>query len=58
MPKYEYACIECNQKQEIIRGFNDPETVPPCPTCGYIMIRVYNAPGIQFKGSGFYSTGG
>jgi putative FmdB family regulatory protein len=56
MPTYEYACIECDESMEITRGFKDPESVPPCPSCGYNMSRVYNAPGIQFKGSGFYKT--
>jgi putative FmdB family regulatory protein len=56
MPTYDYACIECDESQEVTRGFNDPESVPPCPSCGYRMTRVYNAPGIQFKGSGFYKT--
>lgn len=56
MPIYEYGCIECETKQEITRGFSDEEVIPPCPKCGYSMVRVYGTPGIQFKGSGFYST--
>jgi len=56
MPVYDYACIECDTNEEVTRGFNDPETVPPCSKCGYNMARVYNAPGIKFKGSGFYKT--
>lgn len=58
MPTYEYACIECDQKKEIVRGFNDEEVLPPCPTCGYKMTRVFNTFGIHFNGPGFYSTGG
>lgn len=56
MATYEYACIECDKSTEVKRGMNEPETVPPCPNCGYGMTRVWNAPGIQFKGSGFYKT--
>ena len=56
MPNYEYACVTCDKSTEVSRGFNDKEVVPPCPVCGYAMTRVYNAPGIQFKGSGFYKT--
>lgn len=56
MPKYEYACINCDKSEEVSRGFNDKEVVPACPACGYLMTRVYDAPGIQFKGSGFYKT--
>jgi len=56
MPTYDYSCIQCDESQEVSRGFNDPETIPPCPSCGYKMIRVYSPVGIQFKGSGFYKT--
>jgi putative FmdB family regulatory protein len=58
MPTYDYACIECDTNKEVSRGFNDNEVIPPCPKCGYNMTRVWNTPGIQFKGGGFYSTGG
>ena len=58
MPTYEYGCIECEEKAEVVRGFNDEEVVPKCPKCGYNMIRVYVTFGIHFNGPGFYSTGG
>jgi putative FmdB family regulatory protein len=56
MPTYEYGCMTCDISQEVSRGFNDPENIPSCLVCGYAMARVYNAPGVQFKGSGFYKT--
>lgn len=56
MPKYEYNCVTCETSVEITRSFNDPENVPPCPKCGYNMSKVWNNVGVQFKGSGFYST--
>ena len=56
MPTYEYNCVECETSKDITRGFNDEEVLPPCPSCGYKMIRVYSPAGIQFKGSGFYKT--
>lgn len=58
MPTYEYACIECDKKQEITRGFNDEEVLPECPSCESRMVRVFNTFGIHFNGPGFYSTGG
>ena len=58
MPNYEYNCIECDTKEEVVRSFSDEENIPMCPTCGYKMVRVFNSFGIQFKGGGFYSTGG
>jgi len=57
MPTYEYACIECDESQEVVRGFNDPEVTPVCSR-EHTMVRVFNTFGIQFKGGGFYSTGG
>jgi putative FmdB family regulatory protein len=56
MPVYEYNCVECEEKLEVTRSFNDPEIIPPCQSCGYSMVRVYTPAGIQFKGSGFYKT--
>jgi putative FmdB family regulatory protein len=56
MPIYEYACIECDTKNEISRKVDEQETIPTCISCGYRMMRVYSAPGISFKGSGFYKT--
>lgn len=56
MPVYEYTCIQCDTSEEVTRKFNDAEVIPPCPKCGYGMARSYNAPGIQFKGKGFYKT--
>jgi len=52
MPRYDYSCIECDQTTEIEHGMNDTPTVP-CPQCGYAMTKVYSAPGIHFKGSGW-----
>lgn len=57
MPIYQYSCVECDEDKEITRGFNDPESIPSCSN-GHTMIRVFNTFGIQFKGGGFYSTGG
>jgi putative FmdB family regulatory protein len=56
MATYEYACIECDESIEVNRGMTEKELVTPCPKCGYSMSRIWNAPGIQFKGSGFYKT--
>jgi putative FmdB family regulatory protein len=53
MPLYDFKCNYCKEVIEI----NDP--IPPsCSTCGNPMMRIWSAPAVQFKGSGFYSTGG
>jgi putative FmdB family regulatory protein len=59
MPLYEFCCISCNLNKELNlpvdkRDANDVF----CEECGYHMIRVLTSPAIQFKGGGFYSTGG
>ena len=55
IPTYEYSCIECDEDTEVTRGFHDPEVIPCCSN-GHEMKKVWNAPGNQFKGSGFYKT--
>ena len=55
MPIYEYTCIECDESIEISRKFDDVEAIPACKG-GHRMVRSYTAPGIQFKGLGFYKT--
>lgn len=58
MPKYEYACIECDLEYEKERSIHDAEPEYFCEKCGYALQRVYNSFGLQFKGGGFYSTDG
>lgn len=53
MPLYDFKCNTCKEVIEL------RENIPPaCKTCGEVMARVYSAPAIQFKGTGFYKTGG
>jgi putative FmdB family regulatory protein len=58
MPRYEYTCIECNYGIEVTKSFDDANTSEFCKKCGKVMNKVYGTFGIQFKGGGFYSTGG
>ena len=56
MPTYEYRCKACGHHLEIVQGFND-DALTTCPDCGAEQLRkVFAAPGIAFKGSGFYKT--
>lgn len=56
MAKHDYKCIECGEVREV----QVPITVAPVSLqscdCGGIMRKVFEAPGIIFRGSGFYST--
>jgi putative FmdB family regulatory protein len=58
MPKYDFQCNACNIVQELLLAITESDTVPPCTLCGADMKRVYTPPAIQFKGPGFYKTGG
>lgn len=51
MPKYDYCCNHC----AVVYETNDnPESIQ-C-TCGGTMTRVWTAPAVVFRGTGFYST--
>ena len=53
MPNYDFKCLTCNLMLEL-----QDTALPPCPTCGETMSRVWSAPAVKFNGTGFYSTGG
>ena len=55
MPLYEYQCIQCGERVEIIQRLSDPP-YSHCPKCGGDMKKLISAPAIQFKGSGWYKT--
>ncbi len=56
MPIYPYRCEFCANYLEVERGVDEDRPNPACTNCGLQMTRVWSAPGIQFRGSGFYST--
>jgi putative FmdB family regulatory protein len=52
MPTYEFYCDSCDMHKDVCKPIaqcNDPELC----TCGVPMKRLYTAPGISFKGSGW-----
>jgi putative FmdB family regulatory protein len=55
MPTYEYACTECGEHTEAVQSFTD-DPLSVCPHCGGPLRKVFGAPGIVLKGSGFYKT--
>ena len=54
MPIYEYECKDCGVFELILPydKSSDPQDCPKCKREG--CPRVFSAPAIQFKGSGFY----
>ena len=55
MPLYEYQCVQCGERVEIIQKISDAP-YSHCPKCGGDMKKLISAPAIQFKGSGWYKT--
>ena len=55
MPTYQYRCRDCGEELEVVQSFTDkPKT--KCPACKGSLRKVFAAPGISFKGSGFYKN--
>ena len=55
MPLFEYSCDACGQRFEVIQKFSDVSQ--ECRKCGQGPVhRLQSAPGIQFKGTGWYVT--
>ncbi len=53
MPLYPYRCTQCGHKFEKIQSFSaEPEK--ECPKCHGLLERPLTAPGLQFKGAGWY----
>jgi len=55
LPTYEYACRACGHRLEAVQKFTD-DALTVCPDCGGDLRKVFGAPGIVLKGSGFYKT--
>jgi putative FmdB family regulatory protein len=55
MPLYEYKCAGCGDVFELIQKFSD-EPLKTHEKCGGTVERLISAPGLHFKGSGWYIT--
>ena len=55
MPLYEYKCETCHHQFEVQQKFSDP-LIDTCIQCGKGVRKLISAPGIMFKGSGWYVT--
>lgn len=56
MPTYEYECLSCKHKFEILQSINaKPKT--KCSKCGKKLKKLISgSAGFIFKGKGFYAT--
>jgi putative regulatory protein, FmdB family len=56
MPVYLYTCKVCGAKFEKLLSFNDDYSKIVCPN-GHSQVRkIYSAPSVIYRGSGWYST--
>ncbi|MFH0918371.1 MAG: FmdB family zinc ribbon protein [Candidatus Omnitrophota bacterium] len=56
MPTYEYECLSCEHKFEVLQSITaKPKT--KCPKCGMKLKKLISSTaGFIFKGAGFYAT--
>jgi putative FmdB family regulatory protein len=55
MPVYEYGCMKCGKKHEIMQKFSDaPMAV--CPDCGGEVKKLISNTSFVLKGTGWYVT--
>lgn len=55
MPIYEYECLSCHTRTEVMQRFSDPP-LSTCGDCGGELRKLISAPAFQFKGEGWYVT--
>jgi len=53
LPLYAYRCTQCGHHFEKIQHFGSKQELV-CPKCQGVLERPLTAPGLHFKGSGFY----
>ncbi len=53
MPLYPYRCTKCGHRFEKIQKFGAKQE-KVCPKCGGALERTLTAPGLSFKGAGWY----
>ena len=56
MPVYNFKCAVCGEVFEKLLPLNHNGDQPTCPNGHRQAERLYSAPAIVFKGSGFYAT--
>ncbi len=55
VPIYEYECERCQHRFEIMQRFSE-RPLKKCEECGGPVHKILSAPGLVFKGSGWYVT--
>lgn len=52
MPTYEYVCLSCARRRDVLHGINAPGPTT-CELCGGTLRKVISAAAVVFKGSGW-----
>jgi len=55
MPIYEYECLNCGKKFEVIQKFND-RPLKTCSQCGGSLHKLISQSSFILKGNGWYVT--
>lgn len=55
MPIYEYECLKCGKRTELLQRLDEPP-LAACPHCGGEVKKLISSPAVQFKGTGWYVT--
>ena len=55
MPTYGYRCEQCGHELEVFQSMSDVP-LKTCEACGGGLRKLLYPVGVQFKGSGFYTT--
>lgn len=55
MPLYEYQCLKCEARTEVMQKVTD-KPLTRCRKCKGRLEKLLSAPAIQFKGAGWYVT--
>jgi len=55
MPLYEFCCIKCNSKKELVQKYSAP--VPVCEDCEEPMFRMISSTTFVLKGEGWEKDG-
>ncbi len=55
MPTYKYQCEPCESTFTKVAAISEESKTPKCIKCGNDMDRIFSAPSLTFKGSGWGS---
>ena len=55
MATYYFECTECDSNASVSISITEEAQAPKCLSCDVYMVRVFSAPGITFKGTGWGS---